>query len=239
MKHLFNYTKKLVADIYLLLEEISILQHFSSEQKKSISAEEKVKDLVKNARKKICFLRILMHISYLEEYKGDFARAVYELDAAMSSSAISKTALKRVAISLDAIGREYPEEEAQKQVAAPSLSSKVIDALEGTMKVLEEILLAQYGLSSPISDLEEKLIHTIEALFHLPLDQLTITEKEHIEAFFNHIHSAFEKKETIDWEDAFIQCTSIMNKLKEEAGMPPNSTLEITIEEKEDEKEEE
>ncbi|MCH9811296.1 hypothetical protein K0U07_00870 [bacterium] len=231
MEHLFSYTKKLIADIFSLLEDISALQNFSNQQKKAISAEEKVKDLVSKLQKKVYFLRILMHISYLEEYKGDFARALSEIDSAITSPTISKIALKKISIFLDAIGRIYQmEEEIEQKALAPiSLSAKVIDKLELTMKAVEEILLSQYGLTNPVTNLEEKLVHSIEALFHLPLDELTQKEKELIEAFFNHIHDAFDKKEAIHWEDAFIKCTAIMNTLKEDAGLPQDSTLEISI----------
>lgn len=231
MEYLFNYTLKLKAEIFSLVEDISALQGISEEKKKSISAEKKVKDLIKQTQKKLYFLRILEHISYLSEYKGDIARAIATINTALNSLKITKNDLYKIQSHLSSICAIYPDEEETKAIAPLSLSAKVIDKLEATMKALEEILLSQYGLTSPITNLDEKIIATIEDLFNLPLDELTTEEKKLIEKLFNHIHNAFEKKATINWEDAFIQCTSIMNELKTKAGLPPNSTLEITIDE--------
>jgi ElaB/YqjD/DUF883 family membrane-anchored ribosome-binding protein len=242
MEHLFNYTRQLASNVNSLIEDIAVLQRILKEKKNASLTKEKIESTLKEVKKKTYFLRVLEHISYLENFKNDIKRAISALDHFVKDRTYSRTEIKKIQTYLSTICVTYPEEREEVKAIAPlSLSAQTIERLEGTMKVTEEILLSHYGLTSPVVDLEEKLVKSIETLFTLPLEELTAEEKNLIEEFFTHIQNAFEAKGTEGWESAYIKCTAIMNNLKILAGMDPTSTLDITIEEvdKEDEPEEE
>lgn len=242
MEHLFNYTIQLASNINSLIEDIAVLQRVLKEKKNSSLTKEKIETTLKEVKKKTYFLRILEHVSYLETYKNDIKRAVSALDDFVKDKSYSRVEIKKIQSFLSTICATYQEEQQEvKAIASLSLSCQMIDRLEGTMKITEEILLSHYGLTSPVVDLEEKLIKSIETLFTLPLEELADEEKKLVEEFFTHIQNAFEAKGTEGWENTYIKCTAIMNNLKILAGMDPTSSLDITIEkvdEKEDNEEE-
>ena len=242
MEYLFNYTRQLCSNINSLIEDIAVLQRILNEKKNACLTKEKIENTLKEVKKKTYFLRILEHVSQLEDYKNDIKRAISALDHFVKEKSYSRTEIKRIAAYLGTICIIYQEESEEVKAIAPlTLSAQTIDRLEGTMKITEEILLSHYGLTSPVVDLEEKLVKSIETLFTLPLEELSDKEKKLIEAFFTQIQEAFEAKGTEGWEGAYIKCTAIMNDLKILAGMDPTSTLDITIEEvdKEDRSEDE
>lgn len=231
MEHLFNYTIKLSSEINSLIEDMAVLQKILKTKKNSFLTEEKLKNTEKEIKKKLFFLRILEHVSYLENYKIDIQRAISSIETFLEKKTFHKEERKKISYYLSSIGVTYQEEIAEEKSIAPlSLQHQTIEKLDETMKIIEEILLSFYGLTSPVENLEEKLIKSVENLFSLKLENLAMEEKLLIEEFFNQIQQAFKENSVEEWEKAFIKCTEVLNELKKLAGLEPNSSLNISIE---------
>ncbi len=230
MEHLFIYTLELTSKIASLCEDITLFQRILDEKKKSSKASENVKICEKEIKKQVYFLRILEHVSYLEEYKNDIARAIEVLDAFVERETYTSDELKKIRFTLSSIAVPFNEAEETNGVVILSLQVQCVHKLDATMKIVEEILLSFYGLTSPKEDLEDKLIKCVESLFALKLEDLSNTEKVLIEEFFTHIQDAFKSKGLEGWEQAYITCTGKLNELKELAGMQPDSSLSISME---------
>lgn len=230
MKELFNYTRQLADSIISLVEDIAVLQRNLKEKKNSSSTEEKIQNIVKEVKKYTYFLRVLEHVSYLEDYKNDIIRATCSIDEFLSEKTYSNEAVRKITSHLSSICAEYNASMAPDNAVAPStILRKTIDKLEVTMKIMEEILLGFYGLTSPVDDLEQKLIVSVEGLFTVRVEDLEMEEKLLLEEFFGLLQAGFEGKSQESWETAYIKCTDIMNKLKIRAGMTPDSDLSIDI----------
>jgi hypothetical protein len=232
MEHLFNYTVKLSSELNSLIEDLFIFQRISSEKKSSSLTGKNIENTKIEIKRKIFFLKVLEQVSYLSDVNVDISRAIAEIDLLLTSNDYSPSVSRKIYYYLSSIYQNYEKAEETK---SPTLQHKLIQMLEDTMKVTEEILLSFYGLSSPEEDLEEKLIKTVEALFAIKLEDLEMDEKFHVEAFFNNIQDAFREKSLEGWETAYIKCTGIMNDLKEKMGFTPPSILEITYETKDQE----
>jgi ElaB/YqjD/DUF883 family membrane-anchored ribosome-binding protein len=158
MEHLFNYTRQLASNVNSLIEDIAVLQRILKEKKNASLTKEKIESTLKEVKKKTYFLRVL-------EHKNDIKRAISALDHFVKDRTYSRTEIKKIQTYLSTICVTYPEEREEVKAIAPlSLSAQTIERLEGTMKVTEEILLSHYGLTSPVVDLEEKLVKSIETL---------------------------------------------------------------------------
>ncbi len=229
MEHLFNYTVKLSSEINSLIEDLFIFQRISSEKNNPPLTAKNIENTEIEIKRKIFFLKVLEHVSYLSDFKVDISRAIEEIDGCLLSNNYTSEISKKISYYLSSIGQNYEENE-EKVEENSSLQHKLIEMLENTMKVAEEILLSFYGLTSTVEDLEERLIKTVEALFNIKLEDLEIEEKFQVEAFFNYIQEAFREKSLEGWETAYIKCTGIMNDLKEKIGITPPSSLQITFE---------
>jgi hypothetical protein len=233
MEHLFIYTKELSSKIYSLIEDISVYQKILIEKKKAELTFEKIESLAKELSKKLYFLKLLENISYLEDYKIDINRAIVEIQSFLDKKTYSKKEVKKIGYYLSSLTSASDEEKAENTLtnfeSSASIAKQTVYKLEDTMRVIEEILLSFYGFASPLEDLEEKLIQTVEALFSIQLQDLQFEEKLKIEEFFNHIQKAFGEKSVDGWEIAFVECTNIINFLKTLAGMDPNNKLSIRI----------
>ena len=234
MEHLFTYTKELSSLILSLIEDLSIYKRILTENSKAELTSEKMESTEKEIRRKLYFLRVLEHISYLENYKADILRIIDSLESFLDKKTYSSDEVKKIAYFLSSLKTFYvDEEEAGSLIAhnsSASIAKQTVYKLEETMRVIEEILLSFYGFAAPLDDLEEKLIKSVEALFSLKLEDLKMEEKLKIEEFFNHIQEAFQGKTVDGWEVAFVECTHIINALKTLAGMDPDSKLSINIE---------
>ena len=228
MEHLFNYTVKLSSEINYLIEDLFIFQRISSEKNNPPLMSKNIEKTEIEIKKKIFFLRVLEHVSHLSDFKVDIERVVAEIDTLLKSKRYSSEVLKKISYYLSTIGKNYDEVE-KKVEESTTLQHKLIEMLNNTMKVAEEILLSFYGLTSSVEDLEERLIKTVEALFAIKLEDLEMDEKFQVEAFFNFIQEAFREKSLEGWETAYIKCTGIMNDLKEKIGITPPSSLQITF----------
>ncbi len=239
MEQLFIYTLELSSKIGSLCEELSYYQRILTEKKQSASTVEKIAACAKEAKKQTYFLRILEHVSYLEDYKNDIARVIAALDTFLEKKTYTNEEVKRIQFYFSSIAVPFDEENESKAVAALSLQVQCVNHLEETMKIIEEILLSFYGLAPAKEDLESKLIKDVEKLFLLKLEDLSLEEKVLIEEFFTSIQAAFKAGVLEGWEKAYIKCTGKLNKLKEHAGMEPNSSFTISIESTEEDEDEE
>jgi len=238
MEYLFNYTQELTSKIVSLCEDIVVIQRILTERKRSVKGEEKLKMVEREIKKHLTFLRILEHISYLEEVKNDIIRAIESLDAFLKNKSYTDTERKKIAYQLKSIAVPFLDGE-EKKVATLSLQVQCIGMLEETLKIVEEIVLSLYGLLPPKKNLEEDLVCSVERLFTLKLEDLSNDEKKLLEQFFTFIQEAFKDKGLQGWEQAYIHCTEKLNAFKILNGLEPSSYLEITSEEVEESKDEE
>lgn len=238
MEYLFNYTLKKRDQLISLVEDAVAFKRILNEKKNSDLSQINLLECEKNIKKSLLILRILEQVSYLEDVNIDLNRSIESIDRFIEDQTYTTEEGKKISYYLSGIMFDDVEIEAGSMyLGTPTLQQNLVNSLDEVMKTIEEILLSYYGLISPIEDLESKLIRNIEQLFELRLEDLEMEEKLLVEDFFNHIQMAFQLKSTEGWEECYIKATSILNDLKQKAGVEPSNALQITYETADDENE--